>query len=73
MSPFPHNPSPRLAADRPGLGLLPVELPLSVRCQLQSPPFLLTSLGRPPLRDQDKGEIFFSAGGTRILTVVIPP
>lgn len=53
MSPFPLNPSPQWAADRPGLGLLPPELPLRARCQLQSPPFPLSSLERLVSGNQD--------------------
>ncbi len=53
MSPFTHNPSPRLAADWAGPGRASPassELPLRVRCQLQSQRVCLI---------RDKGEIFF--------------
>lgn len=57
MSPFPHNPSLRFAADRPGLGLIPPELPLSVRCQFQSELFLPSFLGQTSLRDRDQDTV----------------
>ncbi len=74
MSPFPHNPSPLLAADGPGLGLLLPELHPRARCQLQSTPSLLTSQGRPNFWDKrQEGFSFVTTGRSRILTVVIPP
>lgn len=59
MSPFPDNPSPRLAADRPGLGLPPPELPLSeVPASISAMPPHFTGTAKP----EGQGGGFFLQG-----------